>query len=327
LTIRTLTLAVVLFAAVAAAAESTYTVRRGDTLRKISKRFGVSQDALLSANGLEKSSELKRGQTLTIPGSQTSSKSLGKKIGTAEVVIDNAIPHAGPFNGAKSLDPLALGESFRALDKKPGWIDLELPSGEGWVPSSLVKFTPNPTDVVTAPKPVAVAVAKTPAAKKELKKVAIAQAIRHAADSGNPLLTKALAYQGVRYRWGGTSRSSGVDCSGFTTSVFKTQGIKLPRTALEQSHIGDGVTKGDLKPGDLVFFRTSRSYRVNHVGIYVGEGKFIHAATGAGHVMVSSLDEKYYLRCYATARRVADVQTASRAAAASKAATDEEVGQ
>ena len=139
------------------------------------------------------------------------------------------------------------------------------------------------------------------------------------------LLKKALAMQGARYRWGGTSRSSGFDCSGLTSTVFGTQGIKLPRTAIEQSHVGSAVEKSNLKPGDLVFFRTSRSYRINHVGLYIGDSKFIHAATGAGHVMVSSLDEKYYVRCYATARRVADVETASRAAEASRAAAEDTV--
>ena len=311
MTIRTLTLTAVLLTTVAAVAESTYTVRRGDTLNKISQKFGVSTDAIRKANKLETATVLHRGQSITIP----SQKPAG--IGKAELVGISAIPHAGPFDGSKSLDQVEPGTVFTALKIKPGWTMVELSSGTGWIPSDLLKFTPNPAPVVVATEPAPAPVA----AKKESKAVTIKRIEANA----NPLTKKALSYQGVRYRWGGTSRA-GVDCSGFTTSVFKSQGIKLPRTSIEQSHIGTAVTKSDLKAGDLVFFRTSRSYRVNHVGIFVGEGKFIHAATGAGHVMVSSLDEKYYTRCYATARRVADFETASRAAAVSRAASEEQLG-
>jgi cell wall-associated NlpC family hydrolase len=309
LTIRTLTLAVALLTTVAAVAETTYTVHRGDSLEKISKRLGVSIDALRKANGLEAKTHLRKGQVLTVPA---------KPIGTAEVVCSPAIPHAGPFDGSKRLDEIALGTSLPALDQKPGWIRLQLPSGSGWLNSDFVTFTAAPKPIAAEPT-LALRIAKPTV--HAAKSTSTDDVVKHIASSDNSLLKKALAYRGVRYRWGGTSRSSGVDCSGFTTSVFLSQGIKLPRTSIEQSQIGNGVSKSDLKPGDLVFFRTGRSYRVNHVGIYVGEGKFIHAATGAGHVMVSSLDEKYYLRCYATARRVADVQAASRAAAVCKAAS------
>jgi len=314
LTIRTLTLAVALLSAVGAVAEQNYTVLRGDTLGKISKRLGVSEDALSSENNLTKSAHLKRGQSLVIPSSKDNADSASKSIGTAQVILDQAVPHAGPFAGARSLDPINVGVVLPALDTKPGWVNVQLTKGQAWLPSDIVIFKPAP-----AAQPVVL----TCAPRKSTKEESVATVVKNARALGNPLLNKALTYQGVRYRWGGTSRSSGVDCSGFTTSVFLSQGIKLPRTAIQQSQIGTGVGKTNLKPGDLVFFRTSRSYRVNHVGIYVGEGKFIHAATGAGHVMVSSLGDKYYLRCYATARRVADFATASRAAAASRAATDE----
>lgn len=317
MTIRTLTLAVVLLTTVAALAETTYQVHRGDTLTKISKRFGVSEDALRKANNLD-SAHLRRGQILTIPSSVSQTKvavneTRTEPIGEAQVVDVVTAPHAGPFDGSKSLDPVQPGDSFPVLEQKPGWTKVELPSGIGWLSSELVKFTPAPKPLVLTPSP-------TP---KPAAAVSTHNVIEEIKSSDNQLLKKALTYRGVRYRWGGTSRSSGVDCSGFTTSVFASQGIKLPRTSIEQSHIGTSVSKSDLKPGDLVFFRTGRSYRVNHVGIYVGEGKFIHAATGAGHVMVSSLGEKYYKRCYAMARRVADFETGSRAAEASTKAVAE----
>lgn len=290
MTIRTLTLGAVLLATVAAAVPGKiYTVRRGDTLDSISKRLGVSVDALKKANGLGSSSRLSKGQTLNVPES--------KPTITAELVPTTAMPHAGPFEGSRSLDPIFNVGSLTVLEQKMGWVKLDLATGPGWIPESEVKLTK------TTPP-----VAKAPVAVVTKKAVVKAEAA-----SKNPILSQALAYRGVRYRWGGTSRS-GVDCSGFTTVVFRAEGIKLPRTALEQSRVGTPVSSADLQAGDLIFFRTSRSYRINHVGIYVGDRKFIHAATGGGHVMVSNLDEKYYRRCYAAARRVADFSAGSRVA-------------
>ena len=300
MTIRTLTLVAVCVTTVAVAMPvKIYTVRKGDTLNKISKKLRVSQEAIREANGLKNSNHLHRGQVLTIPDGSNQVAKEPAVLGKAEITAEMVTPHAGPFFGSKDLGYLLKGSNLPALDQKPGWVKLQLPEGAGWLPSDVVKLT-------LLPQPFA--------ASKETSVVENEKSIDA---SSNPLLNRALTYRGVRYRWGGTSRS-GVDCSGFTSSVFKAEGISLPRTSLEQSHTGKAVDSSDLRPGDLVFFRTSRSYRINHVGIYVGEHKFIHAATGAGHVMVSSLDETYYKRCYAAARRVADFQTASNVAAHSQ---------
>lgn len=312
MTIRTLTLTAVLLTTVAAVAETTYTVHRGETLKRISQKLGIPVQALEEANGLS-GNHLRRGQVLTIPNTQAKVADVAPVLGTAQILPESVTPHAGPFVGSKALDALLKGDSFAEIGQKSGWVKLQLPNGAGWLPSETVAITPAP--VLALAPPVADAVKITaPEAK-----VAVAEKV---SKSNNSLLKKAMTYRGVRYRWGGTSRSSGVDCSGFTTSVFKSQGIDLPRTSIEQSHVGTAVTKANLKPGDLVFFRTSRSIRINHVGIYVGDGKFIHAATGAGHVMVSSLDEAYFARDYVTARRVADFNTASHVAAESQKAIE-----
>jgi hypothetical protein len=103
--------------------------------------------------------------------------------------------------------------------------------------------------------------------------------------------------------WGAASRSA-TDCSGFTSQAFRSAGIKLPRTSSEQASVGISVAREDLRPGDLVFFQTVRGRRISHVGIYTGNGKFIHASSGKGHVMESSLSEAYYNNRYVTARRL-----------------------
>ncbi len=105
---------------------------------------------------------------------------------------------------------------------------------------------------------------------------------------------------GVRYRFGGESRS-GIDCSAFTRQIFRESfGMELPRNTALQVQEGVSVNRQDLAPGDLVFFRRGGT---RHVGIYLGDNEFIHASTSRG-VTISNLDEDYYRRYYWTARRV-----------------------
>ena len=108
------------------------------------------------------------------------------------------------------------------------------------------------------------------------------------------LMAQAHQALGVRYKYGGNSPGEGFDCSGLTSYIYKNgNGISLPRTAAEQSRATRTVAANDLRPGDLVFFRTSGG-SVNHVGIYRGRGEFIHAATGGGRVMVGNLSDNYW---------------------------------
>jgi cell wall-associated NlpC family hydrolase len=114
----------------------------------------------------------------------------------------------------------------------------------------------------------------------------------------------ALRYLGVPYEWGGTS-FGGVDCSGFVWAVFAKNGIELPRTADAQFEFGRHVPSRDLRPGDLVFFQTYAP-GASHVGIYLGNGKFVHASSSNG-VRVDALAEDYYSERYIGARRLAKV--------------------
>ncbi|HPD01189.1 MAG TPA: NlpC/P60 family protein [Acetivibrio sp.] len=116
------------------------------------------------------------------------------------------------------------------------------------------------------------------------------------------VLQTAKSYQGVPYVWGGTS-PSGFDCSGFTHYVMLKNGIIIQRTASAQYNEGSPVSKSNLKPGDLVFFSTYKK-GPSHVGIYVGNNKFIHASSGAGKVVISDLNTSYYVQHYIGARRI-----------------------
>ena len=115
---------------------------------------------------------------------------------------------------------------------------------------------------------------------------------------------EAMAWLGTPYRRGGASRH-GIDCSGLTGAVFARRGIDLPRTAAEQFTQGLPVGPDGMRPGDLVFFRNTYKRGISHVGIYVGEGRFVHAAGRRQGVIVSDLARPYYQLRFAGARRVA----------------------
>ena len=112
-------------------------------------------------------------------------------------------------------------------------------------------------------------------------------------DKVEQLLTIAKKYVGVPYVYG-ASGPRAFDCSGFTSYVFKQMGVSLPRSASAQSQTGVHISKSNLQAGDLVFFATGSSGRVSHVGIYMGDGKLIHAATGQGHVVINDFNSSYY---------------------------------
>ena len=112
----------------------------------------------------------------------------------------------------------------------------------------------------------------------------------HAAEQ---LVDGALSYLGIRYRFGGTSPATGLDCSGLVLNVFRNAvGLDLPRTAREMANLGDKIGRQELKPGDLVFFNTMRR-TFSHVGIYLGDGKFVHAPSSGGKVRVESISTAY----------------------------------
>ena len=124
--------------------------------------------------------------------------------------------------------------------------------------------------------------------------------------SASSVIAYAKTLLGKPYVWGAQGPNS-FDCSGFTYYVFKNAaGITLPRTSSAQSKYGTYVSKSNLKAGDLIFFDTvgPNNGAVTHVGIYIGNGQFIHAASGQGKVVINNLNSTYYVNAYVNARRV-----------------------
>jgi cell wall-associated NlpC family hydrolase len=124
------------------------------------------------------------------------------------------------------------------------------------------------------------------------------------AGKAGDVVVGALNMIGVRYRWGGNTPDSGLDCSGFVRYVFQdTLGLSLPRRAAEMSRVGEKVSLSNLKPGDLVFFNTMRR-TVSHVGIYIGDNKFVHSPSTGSTIRVDDLDDGYWEKRFTGARRV-----------------------
>ena len=119
------------------------------------------------------------------------------------------------------------------------------------------------------------------------------------ASRGAQVVAIAMRYLGVPYKWGGASPSTGFDCSGLTMYVFAQIGVSLPHYAAAQYGLGHAVSKSELQPGDLVFFRG-----LGHMGMYIGGGNFIHAPQTGDVVKISSLSEPYRVANWVGARRV-----------------------
>jgi len=117
----------------------------------------------------------------------------------------------------------------------------------------------------------------------------------------------ALGLIGVRYRYGGDTPAAGLDCSGLIRYVFQqVTGVTLPRTARELSHVGASVSLDDLQVGDLVFFNT-RNDAFSHVGLYIGENRFVHAPRRGRDVEITTLSRDYWQRRFNGARRLVGV--------------------
>lgn len=198
-----------------------------------------------------------------------------------EITGDRVNIRKDASTSAAKVVTVTKGRVADVISQKNGWYKIKFSGGTiGWVSGDFVK--PTSADAKDPVNP--------PAAKL-------------VSGGASALIDTAKDQIGVRYSWGGTSRG-GFDCSGFVQYVFSKHGIKLPRTSISQSGVGAKVARSDLQVGDLVFFATRGGSRVSHVGIFIGNGNFIHASSGGGHVRIDALSKDYYTKRFVGARRV-----------------------
>lgn len=147
---------------------------------------------------------------------------------------------------------------------------------------------------------------EVPAATAEQTAIA-AQPETSTALTTNPvesLLASAKVLIGTPYRNGGIDPSAGFDCSGFVGYLFQSNfGLTLPRRSVDMSKVGEKIAKADLQPGDLLFFKTVKK-TISHVGVYIGNGEFIHAPWHGRNVEIANMELKYWQKHFAVAKRV-----------------------
>ena len=169
---------------------------------------------------------------------------------------------------------------------------------------STIPPTSAPSDPLAAMAPVELATPDSAPIAEQLQALQAASAAPSTSTRVKTVLQRAFALLGTPYRWGGSSPDGGFDCSGLVGYVFRSIGIDLPRVSRAMANEGVAITdRTALAEGDLVFF--GRRGRVDHVGIYVGDGKFLHAPRTGRDVTVSSLTTGYWSQKFLQARRVA----------------------
>jgi len=259
-----------------------YKVAKGDSLLKIANNFNISVRSLKSANGLN-SNSIYVGDKLIIPPTSTikrSSKS-STKVAKSSKKSKNATIINYRVRGGDTLSSIARkhNSSVTKIKQANNLIGNSIYSGQKLkVPSKLYAST-----------------------SKKSKKTR--KTFNNEAELKNELINVAKKYLGAPYKFGGTSTKTGIDCSAYINKVFKSFDVNLPRTARGIYKKGNYVSKSKLQKGDLVFFATYAKFP-SHVGIYMGDGNFIHASSAKKKVVITNFQGKYYQKRYIGAKRI-----------------------
>ena len=184
-----------------------------------------------------------------------------------------------------------------------GWSKVKINDKEGYISTALLSDSRQETNRSMLPRKEEESTASSGKTTKEANSTSTESASTNVASSGKgaTVIETAKQYLGYKYVYGGSSPSTGFDCSGFTSYVFKLHGVSLSRTAAGQYSNGTAVQKSNLQPGDLLMFGKSG---INHVGIYLGGGMMIHAANPSRGVTTDTINSGYYFNNYVGARRV-----------------------
>ena len=208
-----------------------------------------------------------------------------------------------PNQESESLAKLTLNTQVDVYSEENGWSRVKVNGTEGYILSSLLSDTKK-EEKTTSRGATTSRKAQTPT-KTETKTEKTKQEKSSnpaVSGKGSTVVETAKKYLGAKYVYGASGPNS-FDCSGFTSYVFKLHGVSLSRTAKGQYSNGTAVSRANLQPGDLVMFGPSAS-GINHVGIYIGGGKIIHAENPSSGVTIDTINSGYYNKNYVGARRV-----------------------
>lgn len=274
-------------------------VKSGETLSAIAIANKTTVDHLCTLNGLKKSDTLKVGKVLKVPGTTGAVATAAYKVRSGDALYAIAKRYKTDIATLKSLNGLK-GNTLRAGQtiKVPAVKTVK-------VAAKTTKTSGRKLAQTLSSLPKSTYMKKEPSKKDVFNLGDIFFGKNTETEKETEVLKVAKTKLGNRYVWGATGTKDTFDCSGFTKYCYKKNGIDIPRTSIMQSKYGKFVKRSELKKGDLIFFDTSRGRKgyVNHVGIYMGDNKFIHASSAKKKVVITSLDKAFYSQRYMGARR------------------------
>jgi cell wall-associated NlpC family hydrolase len=274
-------------------AETTHTVKPGESLYSIGKKYHVSTEEILTANPLS-GETIQAGQKLVIPGGQSRKESPRVK---------KTSPSGGEAADAPQIPAVhkvKKGETLTSIAKKYGLEAGELKEinelgGQKLKAGQLIRLRPEEEEEFGMET-------------QEEPPVFVQGNGFLLGEKSRELLGRvAKGFQGFRYAKGG-GNVNGMDCSSYVQQVYKIFGIDLPRTAREQFRMGYAVARNALQVGDLVFFKRPKSREPTHVGIYLGESKYIHTSLTKRQVDIDTLDGRYANLHFVGAKRIEEVE-------------------
>lgn len=204
-------------------------------------------------------------------------------------------------NNAKLINQLKVNTKVTVLETEGTWSKIKVNGKTGYVASKYL--SDKKVDITSRSEEISRGKENTQTENTSSKNESSTQGTSSSA-SGNNIVAYAKKYMGYKYVSGGSSPSTGFDCSGFTSYVYKQCGISISRSSSAQASNGTAVSKSNLQPGDLVIFNNRANTSIGHVGIYIGGNTFIHAGNSGTGVITTSLSDSYYSARYVTGRRI-----------------------
>ncbi|MDM5264099.1 NlpC/P60 family protein [Sulfurovum sp. XTW-4] len=285
-----------------------YTIKKGDTLSSIAHKHHTTIAKVRKTNGLKKGAVLRIGKVLNVPTNgkvlytKTSEKPVkyvtkkGDTLSSIALKHHTSVTKIRKANALRKSQILKIGKVLHIPQTQKTYkvVKVKQPTSDKKLVASLSRL-----DTISLEKE-----------KKETPKTfSFTDIFTNKKDKDDDkcqrITSLAKTKLGKKYVWGASGNKNTYDCSSFTKFVYKNIGIDIPRTSIRQSKFGKFVKRSELQKGDLIFFDTSKKRRgyVNHVGIYLGDNKFIHASSAKKKVVITSLDKKFYSNRYKGARR------------------------
>ncbi len=285
----------------------THVVERGESLYRLSKKYHLTMQVIQEANGL-RDTKIRAGQSLVIPGEAAQSgvvprqKKVPEPESGEEEFSDWDIPETHTVKKGETLGKIAhryhiAVEDLQAVNALRG--------GKNLKPGQIIYLLP-PLEAGNEKGKAEGKGQEEREGRKEPAQGSVKGNEYWIDERDRQVLARvAKAFLGLQYTRGGAS-INGMDCSAFVQKVFRIINVDLPRTTREQFQVGYAVAQEALRIGDLVFFRRGEARRPGHVGIYIGDGQFIHTSLRKGEVEVNLLENRYFARRFLGGKRIGE---------------------